>query len=251
MDEDGTFEPPTLLIYRLDPVPLGGGPGRHHRGRTRHATVASSSRHQPLEPGQPWPDAAAQPGASAALGDGAPHATASREWHSPRTVRPAPGTGSARGRARRQRARPRRRGGPGLVLLPVDRWQPGHLPFGAGRARRAVRARRCGRRAPARSRSPRPPTRTGADPRRTPCCWAPGRRPSARRRSSATTWSTGVESIVASGVVVLGISPDGTRLAVVDESDRASLEVVDVATGDRRTDRRARRPDDPRRLVGA
>jgi dipeptidyl aminopeptidase/acylaminoacyl peptidase len=47
--------------------------------------------------------------------------------------------------------------------------------------------------------------------------------------------STGAESIVAEGVIVLGLSPDGSRLAVVDEGDRSRLDVVDVATGDRWT----------------
>ena len=53
--------------------------------------------------------------------------------------------------------------------------------------------------------------------------------------------ATGAESVVASGVIVLGLSPDGMKLAAVDESDRSWLEVVDVATGERR---RVVGPDD-------
>ena len=166
------------------PPPHAAAPARrpHPRRPRRPATPA----------GQPWPRAAAQPGASAALGL-APLRTAPR-WPSRRTGRPARATGSARGGIDGSGPARLVDGGPGLELLPVGRWQPIATGRGDG-ARRAIRVGRGADGSDPVIVSETANT-TGAGSRLAPCCWAPGRTLSARRRSSATSWSTGAESVV-------------------------------------------------------
>ena len=233
MGEDDTFEPPTLLIYRLDPVPVEAGPAH---ASSVPATDADSGISSTSPPSPPSPRASSPPSPGPApLWEPAPLTAGV-----PRVAFAAYGpTGSGQQEALVVGIDG---SGPGRVVAEGQVWSfcqsadgrqvisrsvldvPGE-PFvrvaaadGTGQVTVSETANLywCGFPADA-------------------VLLGTGQDALSPQTVIRHDLATGTESIVAAGVVVLGISPDGTRLAVVDESDRSRLEVVDVATGERRT----------------